>query len=87
MWIRSQDRKLLIDVDNIYVGGKGFEDKVEIYKIGEHFNYHLGWYSNEKKALKILDEIHDLMDANEYDISNLRVVYEMPLDEDVELDE
>lgn len=49
MWIRSQDRKLLINVDNIYVGGKGFEDKVEIYKIGEHFNYHLGWYSNEKK--------------------------------------
>ena len=48
MWVRSQDRKLLIDVDNIYVG-MGFGDKVEIYKIGEHFNYHLGWYSDEKK--------------------------------------
>lgn len=78
MWVRSQDRKLLIDVDNIYVG-MGFGDKVEIYKIGEHFNYHLGWYSDEKKALKVLDAIEDSLE------SPYNYVFQMPQDKEVEI--
>ena len=48
MWIRSQDDRLLIDEDKIYVGGT---DKCQIYNIGESFNYFLGNYSSLEKAV------------------------------------
>lgn len=76
MWIRSQDKRLLINVSNVYVGG--MEDNVEIYQIGEKFNYQLGRYSSLEKALKVLDEIHG--NLNEFDLEGT-VVYQMPNDE------
>lgn len=76
MWIRSQDKRLLINVSNVYVGG--MEDNVEIYQIGEQFNYQLGRYSSLEKALKVLDEIHG--NLNEFDLEGT-VVYQMPNDE------
>lgn len=77
MWIRSQDKRLLINVSNVYVGG--MEDNVEIYKIGEQFNYQLGRYSSLEKALKVLDYIQSEIQSNVYDE---QTVFEMPNDED-----
>lgn len=77
MWIRSQDKRLLINVSNVYVGG--MEDNVEIYQIGEQFNYQLGRYSSLEKALKVLDEIQK---RTEYLYPK---VFQMPQDEDVEV--
>lgn len=76
MWIRSQDRKKLTEIHDVTI----YHDK-QIWA-GCSF---IGEYSTEEKALKVLDEIHSILDANEWDISNLRVVFEMPADEDVEV--
>lgn len=77
MWIRSQDKRLLINVSNVYVGG--MEDNVEIYQSGEQFHYQLGRYSSLEKALKVLDAIEESL---EYPYNE---VFEMPQDEDVEV--
>lgn len=42
-------------------------------------------YSTKEKALKVLDEINSLLDASEFDVSNLPIVFEMPLDDEVEV--
>lgn len=77
MWVRSQDKRLLINVSNVYVGG--MEDNVEIYQIGEQFNYQLGRYSSLEKALKVLDEIQK---RTEYLYPK---VFQMPQDDEVGL--
>lgn len=75
MWIRSQDKRLLINVSNVYVGG--MEDNVEIYQIGEQFNYQLGRYSSLEKALKVLDRIEELI-QHQY-----KLTFCMPADDEV----
>lgn len=80
MWIRSQDDRLLIDADKIYVGGT---DKCQIYNIGESFNCFLGNYSSLEKAIRVLDEIENQL--NEFDLEGT-VVYQMPADDDVKFD-
>lgn len=97
MWIRSQDRKLLINVDNVCVSKMGYKDYVEISQIGEQFNYRLGRYSSEEKALKVLDEIQTcIMTEHQFRIDELnctrnyfgkeyKEIYQMPQDEDVEV--
>lgn len=81
MWIRSQDDRLLIDADKIYVGGTD-DTKCQIYNIGESCNYFLGNYSSLKKAMRVFDEIENQL--NEFDLEGT-VVYQMPQDEDVEI--
>ena len=76
MWIRSQDRKKLTEIHDVTI----YRDK-QIWA-GCSF---IGEYSTEEKALKVLDEIHSILDADEWDISDLRFVFEMPADEDVEV--
>ena len=81
MWIRSQDDRLLIDADKIYVSGTD-DPKYQIYNIGESCNYFLGNYSSKEKAIRVLDEIENQL--NEFDLEGT-VVYQMPQDEDVKL--
>lgn len=91
MWIRSQDKELLRNVNSIeiikYEGAK--------YTTIEGDGWHLGAYSSREKALKVLNEIrNELNDTQYYEIENkghgmytlntgIRV-YTMPDDEDVE---
>lgn len=88
MWIRSQDDRLLIDANKIYVGGTDDpkyqmgDFKYRIYNIGESCNYFLGNYSSKEKAMRVLDEIENQL--NEFDFEGT-VVYQMPQDEEVEL--
>ena len=81
MWIRSQDKRLLINVSNVYVGGIGSIDNVEIYQIGEQFNYQLGRYSSLEKGLKVLDQIQYNIEPFEHEPT---MVYQMPQDDEVE---
>ena len=56
MWVRSQDRKLLIYADRICMKKSyGYE----IYQQDENGTITLGIYSSEQKALKVIDMIHD----------------------------
>lgn len=72
LWIRSQDRKLLVKINRIDVDG---------YRIqGNHSDIDyvtLGNYKNEERVLEILDEIQRyLVIINDSD--NYFYVYEMP---------
>lgn len=69
MWIRSQDRKILTEIHNL--------DIDDINQIWDGSSL-LGKYSNEKKALKVLDRIEELIE------NQCGLTFYMPADEDVE---
>lgn len=70
MWIRSHNRKTLIEIH-----------KVELDELNEIFcnDLYIGEYSTEEKALKVLDDIEHSL---EYPYNS---VFQMPADEDVEI--
>lgn len=82
MWIRSQDMtRLFIASYGMFIDE--FDGEFVISDTGG-----LGrcaTYSTKEKALKVLDEINSILDATEFDVSNLPIVFEMPADEDVEV--
>ena len=91
MWIRSQNRMQLQDVNRFVI--EQFE--IGIYIVGNGCT--LGIYSTKEKALKVLDEIqHSIMTEHQYrtDEANCTMrfftkeykeIYQMPQDEDVEV--
>ena len=90
MWIRSQNRMQLQDVNRFVI--EQFE--TGIYIVGNGCT--LGIYSTKEKALKVLDEIQDAIeDTDYYRIDNIGhgtyalgkgvQVYQMPQDEDVKI--
>lgn len=89
MWIRSQDKELLRNVNSIEIIKYEGEQYTTI--LGDGWN--LGVYSTKEKALKVLDEIKDAIeDTFYYNIENLGCgsyalkkgceIYEMPQDEE-----
>lgn len=93
MWIRSQNRMQLQDVNRFVI--EQFE--IGIYIVGNGCT--LGIYSTKEKALKVLDEIqtsirteHEFCteDVNsnfigKYFTKEWKEIYQMPQDEDVEV--
>lgn len=79
MWIRSQDRKALLNVNQVLISPSV---DGSIYYIndssGEESNV-LGVYSTKEKALKVLDAIEESL---EYPYNE---VFEMPQDDEVGL--
>ena len=58
LWIRSQDRKRLTKVEDIYM----VEDKNNFTSyIGNNMVGHLGEYKKVGRALEVLDEIQDIL--------------------------
>ena len=51
MWLRSQDRKTLVNADKFSVSKE--HEVFRIYSV----NYFLGEYSTEEKAMKVMDMI------------------------------
>lgn len=76
MWIRSQDRKILTKIDDLAIDGAN-----QIW--GDCCL--LGKYSSEQKALRVFDEIQDELESEEFNITDLPDVFEMPQDEEVEV--
>lgn len=72
MWIRSQDKRKLINVHTIGL----CNDDTEIW--GFETSLMLGKYSTKEKALKVLDMIQEHIDYN----SNFGV-FQMPQDDEV----
>lgn len=69
MWIRSQDRKILTEVHDLYI-----DDVNQIWN-----GLLLGKYSSKEKALMVLDEIQK---RTEYLYPK---AFQMPQDEEVEI--
>lgn len=90
MWVRSQNRMQLQDVNRFVI--EQFE--IGIYIVGNGCT--LGIYSTKEKALEVLDEIQGKIECpypsrvtpafgtNCYHLSEKGRFYEMPADEDVE---
>ena len=91
IWIRNQDKKLLIKCDNFsiecYMKAKCFD--IETIEIPTKTHTTLGTYSTEEKALKVLDMIQETIIQNEtvyaHDFSGSGVrdydIFQMPADE------
>lgn len=79
MWIRSQSKKALLNVNQVVINNT--KDKSEYYIQGysERGIDILGVYSTEEKALEVLDYIQSEIQSNVYDE---QTVFEMPNDED-----
>ena len=86
MWIRTQDKEMIIDCSTVEIG---LEEQNTIWCGG----YVLGTYSTKEKALKVLDMIEDRINQNEEFAAQgerdhgymrlIKFVYQMPLDSDV----
>lgn len=72
MWIRSQDRKILTEINNLDI-----DDINQIWDCSSL----LGKYSSEEKALKVLDQIEYNMEPFEHEPT---MVFQMPQDDEVE---
>ena len=93
MWIRSQNKRILSNVDEVLVIFVD-ENKCFISGFWGTGSDTLGVYSTKEKALKVLDEIQNAIEDNGYyNIDNFCLntyalkrgiqVYQMPQDEDV----
>ena len=82
MWIRSQDRKALLNVNQVLISPSVYGSIYYISdSLGEESNV-LGVYSTEEKALKVLNDIQELIHFNAKDNG---FTYQMPQDEDIEV--
>lgn len=93
MWIRSQRRNTLVNINFMRVINDGNFCLI-CGATTDGFDCELGVYSTEEKALKVLDEIQDAIeDTGFYRIDNIGhgtyafskgvLVYQMPQEEDV----
>lgn len=84
MWIRSQNNYILANVNSLRIC-KGDIDGCVYYSIhGHHDRYEqeLGIYSTKEKAMEVLNDIYFRIKYSNIDEV---LVYEMPVDEDVEV--
>ena len=106
IWIRSQDKKRLINSDVFAIEEKRYFQKINgryTIHIDNEKNIHTDWkilannltvgiYSTKEKALKVLDEIQECIEANnshhnsQWDNTPHLVynVFQMPQDDEVE---
>ena len=86
LWIRTQNRENIVKIINGY--GLKYNDKKTIIAnyqpdfTDRYDGYYelLGTYETKERALKVLDEIQDLL-QNAYTGNANRIVYQMPKDE------
>lgn len=78
MWIRSQSKKALLNVNQVVINNTKDESEYYIHGYSERGIDILGVYSTEEKALEVLDYIQSEIQSNVYDE---QTVFEMPKDE------
>lgn len=79
MWIRSQSKKALLNVNQVVINNTKDESEYYIHGYSERGIDILGVYSTEEKALEVLDYIQSEIQSNVYDE---QTVFEMPNDKD-----
>lgn len=79
MWIRSQRRNTLVNINFMRVINDGNYCLI-CGATTDGCDCELGVYSTEEKALKVLDQIQDNMESFEHEPT---MVFQMPRDEDV----
>ena len=84
MWIRSQDREMLIKAVCIYLGSENHEKDCICASSADGNKWYIGRYSTREKALKVLDEIQNLINRSFMYDYQLGGVFQMPQDDEVE---
>ena len=77
MWIRSQDKKQLVNANDLYIATRG-----KGYCISTGKGNDLASYLSEEKAIKVLDMIHETLLS---DLETYLDVFQMPHDDEVEV--
>ncbi len=77
LWVRSQDKRILMKVDNIFLDANYDNKRISTY---DGDNTELGTYKTKKRALEVLDEIQKLLKTAEINYCFNVMVYEMPID-------
>lgn len=83
MWIRSQDKNILANVNSLRIC-KCDIDGCVYYSIHGHYDRYeqeLGIYSSKEKALKVLDQIQYNVEMFEHEQT---MVFQMPTDNEVD---
>ena len=74
MWIRSQDKELLVNVDKFNVAEEDYHHTFTINSaIGNSSYYELGEYKTKERAIEVLDEIQKAIE----DLSTDATMYEV----------
>lgn len=93
MWIRNQDRTILMDCDSFAAEDHSGKYEVITLNCRTSISISLGIYSTKEKALRVLDEIQaiveskqfcvvDNVDLGNYVLHNGVQVYQMPQDKE-----
>lgn len=75
MWIRSQDKSTLLNVNFVRI--RDYGDRCLMVGALDIYEYELGLYSTKEKALKVLDDIQEF---NECTYSEM---FQMPQNDEV----
>lgn len=59
LWVRSQDKRILIKVDNVFLNANYDNKRISTYD-GDS-NTTLGEYKTKERALEVLDEIQNIL--------------------------
>lgn len=85
LWIRSQDRDILMKVDNLLIDDEKNHIYTHNYVNNMKMSYTLGRYKTKERALEVLDEIQKTIETHilgqvttEWDAWYKSTVYEMP---------
>lgn len=69
LWIRSQNKKEIVKVDQIYVDENRVEANFKRYYGGCNYVI-LGTYTDDTRALEVLDEIYNLLQPTKFVIDS-----------------
>lgn len=58
LWVRSQDKRILQKVDNIFLDANYEDKRISTY---DGYNVELGTYKTKERAIEVLDEINKLL--------------------------
>ena len=75
LWVRSQDKRILQKVDNIFLDANYEDKRISTY---DGDNVELGTYKTKERAIEVLDEIQNYILLPNTD--NSAYVYNMPED-------
>ncbi len=79
MWIRSQSKKVLLNVNQVVINNTKDESEYYIHGYSERGIDILGIYSSECKSLMVLDQIESYLEYSH------NIVFQMPQDDEVGL--
>lgn len=97
MWIRSQSKKALLNVNQVVINNTKEESEYYIHGYSERGIDILGVYSTQEKAFAVLDEIQEKIEypypskimpsigTNCYHLIENNKFYQMPQDDEVEV--